>query len=242
MKNGMKKIIFTRLVTLCIVASLFTACKKDYITGGAVEDIEQYKNTATYDALSGNPLYDTLVQLIDAAGLKDRINETGTTFFAPSDYSIYSYLNQRSVLVQLTYPNSKQFALDSLVYYLKNNIKGTKDSLLMYLVKKPLLHNSLTDVGTLFPTELAGDTAVVSYEYTKDGTLGYNSVVSGTPQVVYFTHLWHHYDLGPANPAGDIPSTIGVRTLVKTSCVPTKNGVMNSLSNSHTLFFYGTKK
>ncbi len=237
----MKKILYNRLATICTVALLFTACKKDYIIGGQEEDTNRYKNTSTYDVLKTNPLYDTLVQVIDNAGLKDKINEAGTTFFAPSDYSILSYLGKRTLQVQATNQNAK-FALDSLVYYLKNNIKGTKDSLLMYLVKKPLTYSVLTDVGAFYPTALAGDTAIVSYEYTKEGYLGYNSVVSNVPQVVYYTHLWHHYDLGPANPAGDVPSSIGVHTLVKTSGILTQNGVMNGLDNSHTLFFYGTKK
>lgn len=241
LKNCMRKITLTRLVMLCTVVVLLAACKKDYITGGSVEDINKYKNTTTYDVLKSSPLYDTLVQLIDTAGLKNKINEEGT-FFAPSDYSIFNYLYQRTLYVQATVNANSKFALDSLFYYLRNNINGTKDSLLMYLIKKPLLHNSLTDVGALYLTALTGDTAIVSYEYTKDKTLGYNSVVSGIPQVVYFTQLWDHYNLSPSNPAGDVPNTIGVHTLVKTSCIITKNGVMNALDNSHTLFFYGTKK
>jgi len=242
LKNCMKKIILTRFVMLCSVIVLLAACKKDYITGGSVEDINKYKNTTTYDVLKSNALYDTLVQLIDTAGLKNKINEDGITLFAPSDYAVFNYLNERTKKVQATINANAKFALDSLFYYLRNNIKGTKDSLLLYLIKKPLLYNSLTDLGTLYPTELAGDTAIVSYEYTRNGTLGYNSVVSGVPQVVYFTHLWKHYDLSPSNPAGAVPNTIGVHTLVITSCIITKNGVMNALDNSHNLFFYGTRK
>ena len=112
----------------------------------------------------------------------------------------------------------------------------------MYLINKPLLYNNLTDMGALYPTELAGDTAIVSYEYTRNTSLGYNSIVSGVPQVVYFTQLWKHYNLSATTPAGLVPNTTGVHTLVKTSCIITKNGVMNALDNSHTLFFYGTKK
>lgn len=237
----MKKILLKPVVIIVAVIMLFTACKKDYITGGSVEDINKYKNTSTYDVLKSSPLYDTLVQLIDTAGLKDKINETGITLFAPSDYSVYSYLSARTLKAQLINQNAK-FALDSMFYYLRNNIRGTKDSLLMYLIKKPLLYADLTDVGAYHQTELAGNSVIVSYEYTRSGALGYNSIVSGVPQVVYFTHLWYPYSLSPANPAGEVPINIGVHTLVKTSCIITKNGVLNALDNSHTLFFYGTKK
>lgn len=238
----MKKILFNGLTAIILIVLLFSACKKDYIIGGEIEDVNKYKNTSTYDVLKTNPLYDTLVRLIDTAGLKDKINQDGITFFAPSDYSILTYLNQRTLRVQATINANAKFALDSLFYYLRNNIKGTKDSLLMYMIKKPLLADNLTDVGTVYSTELARDTAIVSYEYTKNTSLGYNSIVSSVPQIVYFTHLWYHYDLSENNPAGKVPSAIGVRTLVKTSFVATKNGVLNSLDNSHILFFYGTKK
>jgi hypothetical protein len=221
---------------------MFSACKKDYITGGVTEDVNAYKKMTTYDVLKSSALYDTLVQVIDAGGLKDKINEQGTTFFAPSDYSILGYLVQRTIFVQENINQDSQFGLDSLLYYVTNNTNGTRDSLLMYLVHQPLSYSVLTNTGTLYPTELAGDTVAISYEYTKDGTLGYNGLVSSQPQVVYFTQLWYHYDLSNDNPASDIPLDIGVHTLCNTSGIITSNGIMNSLSNSHTLFFYNTKK
>ena len=239
----MKKNLFIILTSLFIGLLVFSACKKkDYITGGTTEDVNKYKNTMTYDVLKTNPLYDTLVQLIDAADLKDKINEQGTTFFAPSDYSIYSYLNKRTLYVQQNINQDEQFGLDSLEYYLQNNINGTRDSMQLYLVHTSLPFSSLTNTGALYSTELAGDTVAVSYEYTKDGTLGYNPVVSSQPQVVYFTQLWYHYDLSNAAPASDITPDIGVRTLCKTSGIITQNGIMNALENSHVLFFYDTKQ
>lgn len=229
-------------MALCTVLLLLGACKKEYITGGTPEDINMYKNTSTYDVLKSNPLYDTLVQVIDAAGLKDKINEQGTTFFAPSDYSISSYLTLRTLYVQNTISQDAKFALDSLVYYVKNNINNTRDSLLMYWVPQPLTYNVLTNTGAKYATGLLGDSVVVSYEYTKNGNLGYNDVVSGVPQVIYFTQLWYPYTISSSTPAGDIPTNIGVRTLVKTSGINTQNGIMNALENSHTLFFYDTRQ
>ena len=236
MKNAFTGGLFVLLVT----AGLMGACKKDYITGGSPQNADAHKNITTYDLLKANPIYDTLVRLIDTAGLKDMLNRQGTSFFAASDYSIFSYLNQRTIQVQNVDPAAK-FALDSLFYYLRNNINGTRDSLLMYFIPQPLPYSSLTNTGAVYPTELAGDTVIVSYEYTKDGNLGYNSLVSGVPQVVYFTQLWHPYALSDANPAGAITSDIGVHTLCISSGIVTKTGIVNTLSNSHTLFFYGTR-
>jgi hypothetical protein len=237
----MKK-IFENLLLLAGIALAFSACKKDYITGGIAEDVNKFKNTSTYDVLKQDPLYDTLVQIIDAAGLKDKVNEQGTTFFAPTDYSIFNYLTQRTIYVQNNINQYSKFGLDSLIYYLNNDIDGTKDSLLMYLVHQPLPYESLSNTGAYYATELPGDSVIVSYEYTKNTNLGYNPVVSNIPQVVFFTQVWYHYDLNDDNPAGDIPEDLGVHTLVKTSGIQTQNGIMNALESSHTLFFYGTKQ
>lgn len=236
----MKKIFLINLATIFTMLLLFSACKKSYITGGSPEDVNKYKSISTYDVLKSDPLYDTLVQLIDAAGIKDKINEQGTTFFAPSNVSILNYLNIRTMYVQNTINQDSTFALDSLKYYLQNNINGTRDSMSMYLIHTSLPFSVLTNTGTLYPTELAGDTAIVSYENVSDASLGYNSLVSRQPQVVYFTPLWQHYDLSDINPAGQVPSDVGTHALVKISGIITQNGIINELDNSNPLFFYRT--
>ena len=232
----MKKILINSSFVLILVAGI-VSCKKDYITGGQIEDVNMYKNNTNYEVLAMDPAYDTLVQIIDAAGLRDKINETGTTFFAPSDYSIRAYLELRTVYDQLNYDQDAQFGLDSLKYYLQNNINNTADSLLMYQVHTALPDSSLTRTGIAYETGLAGDTVVISYE-----PLSRNDVVSTVPRQVFFTQLWYHYDLSDANPAEDIPEETGVRESVITSGINTKSGVMNYLDNFHTLFFYGTKQ
>jgi len=237
----MKIITTIKLVALCSTILLFTACKKNYIIGGAKENVNQYSNITTYDFLKANPLYDTLVRLIDTAGFKDRINEAGVTFFVPFNVSIATYLNLRSIAVQNTNANSN-FSLDSLFYYLRNNINGTRDSLGMYLIKQPLPYSALTNTGAFFNTELTGDAVVISYEYTRDGNLGYNALISSGPQIMYYTHLWHPYALSNAKPAALISAATGVRTLIKTSGTITKNGMVNAMEISHVLFFYGTKQ
>lgn len=230
------------LMISCIMLFLYSCEKNDYIVGGKPQDVNIYKNMSNYDMLKSNAAFDTLVQVIDAAGVKDVINAQGTTFFAPSDYSIFNYLNKRTIYVQNNIDIHGKFGLDSLLYYVSNNINGTKDSLLMYIIKQPLTYDVLKSEGALYSTALSGDTAAVSYEYTYDEVLGYNSIVSTVPKIVYFTHLWYHYDLDKDNPAGNIPNDIGVRTLVKTSGILTQNGVVDALESSHTLFFYGTKQ
>lgn len=232
----MKKTILCALIALSVIS-----CKKDYIIGGSLANTQAYANMSTYDVLKGNPLYDTLVMLIDTAGIKDQINQTNSTFFAPSDYSIYNYLEQRTIGEQQANPYA-QFGLDSLLYYVANNINGTRDSLLLYIVGQPLPYSAMSPTGAAYATGLPGDTVVVSYEFTKDPTLGYNSISSTVPQVVYFTQLWYPYAISTSTPADSITAQTGVRTLCTTSGIITKNGYMEALETSHVLFFYGTKQ
>ena len=232
----MKKILINTSLFFILLAAL-ASCKKSYIKGGQIEDVNMYANNTNYEVLAMDPAYDTLIQLIDAAGLKDKINKSGTTFFAPSDYSILSYLQLRTVFLQDYVDQNAKFGLDSLKYYLQNNIDNTRDSLLMYQISTPLPYSSLTTTGVAYETGLAGDTVVVSYE-----PLGRNTVVSTVPRQVFFTQLWYHYNLSDANPASAIPSEIGVREGVITSGINTKSGIMNYLNNYHTLFFYATKQ
>lgn len=239
----MKKSASQFLLLFGLTMLILAACtKKDYITGGVPEDINKYKNTSTFDVLAGNPLYDTLVKVIDAAGMKDKINAQGTTFFAPSDFAIYSYLSRRTIFLQKYVNQDAKFGLDSLLYYVNKNINGTRDSLFLYLIPQLLTYDKLTETGAYFNTGLAGEKVIISYESTKDPGLGYNPLVSSYPRLVYFTHLWYPYTLNDANPAGDVPLEIGVRTRVITSGLQTQNGIINSLANSHVLFFYGTKQ
>lgn len=241
----MKRIYFLNFIFLLSMVLFSIACNKNknYIIGGVPEDVNMYKNISSYDVLKDDPRYDTLMQVIDAAGFKDKLNKDGVTFFAPSDISIFQYLNARTIEVQKTDVYGK-FAMDSLLYYLSNNINGTADSLGMYMIDQLLPYSALTNTGAYYPTALAGDTSIVSFEYTKDPSLGYTPLISSVPQIVYYTHMWkpYTYDLSDGNPAGDITPEFGAHTRVVTSGIMTKTGIINQLENGHVLFFYGIKK
>ena len=229
----MNKVSFFNTISLFVIISLLVSCKKNYIIGGNREDVNMYKNLSTYDFLKAEPNYDTIILIINAAGLKDQINKEGITFFAPSNYSIYNYLDKKSRLLQITNRDAK-FPLDSLLYYISNNIAGIRDSVGMYIINKMLTYSNLTNLGTVYPTQLAGDSAVVSYEYTKIPELGYNPLLSSTPRIVYYTHLWYPSPLSPINK--------GIPTRITTSGIATKTGMVHEMEFDHILFFYGTKR
>jgi hypothetical protein len=174
--------------------------------------------------------------VIDAGGLKDSINAANTTFFAANNASILAYLNLRTIAVQQKNQYAK-WPLDSLLYYVSTNKENLRDSLKMYLFRQPISFD-VKAIGDYYPSGLQKDTAIISYEVTKDGNLGYNSNYSSPLRVLYFTHLYKPYPpLSINNPASDIPTDVGARVLVRRAGVNTKNGIVNELSESHTLFF-----
>lgn len=225
MKNKTNTAHLLLLVTL--ILGIYTSCKKDYVVGGSLSDTP-YIHKSNYDALATLPQFDTLIQLIDAAGLKEDVNNAGTVF-APTDRSILAYLNNRTLFLQNTEDLSKMFLLDSLNYYLKNNINGTRDSLRMYLLKIKLTPDILTEEGTIYETGLVNDKVRISFEETTDGNNGYTDKISSVPHLLYYTQNW-----------GGIPQEEeDERVLVKTAFIKTQNSVINVLEPGHVLFFYG---
>ena len=233
MRNNVKV-----LAIACFWGLLQASCTKSYIIGGQTTNVNQYKDKTTYEVLSAIPQFSLLVQLIDAGGLQQQIDQPNTTFFAVQDSGINKYLVDRTIFLQASVNQYAKFTMDSLLFYVKNNINGTRDSLLMYLVPGiATTPANLSTLGAIYPTALAGDSAIISYEIT---AIGATSIVSTPPQVVYFTQLWRHYNLSLDSTAAIVPATTGVHTLVATSFINTSNGVINSLTYSAELFFHNS--
>lgn len=228
----MKHNIINILVVLFLVVLCASSCKRDkYLIGG---DLHQAKtNMTTYDYLKNQPyhIFDTLVMLIDAAGVKDLVNEPGITFFAPTDFSINAYLNRKAIEEQNIDPNRK-YTLDSMMKY---NLDEFKDSIRAYIVKQQLNFDDLTESGRIYPTEKPGDSVVVSFEPTNDVNNGYYPGVSTTPHLMYYTQLIGSLE-EPFN-AADISSDVGIREKCQTTGIETTTGMLNVLNNNHVLFF-----
>ncbi|MGY3052999.1 hypothetical protein ACVWYG_001196 [Pedobacter sp. UYEF25] len=229
------------ILAFLIIAVCIFSCKKEYITGGQPTNVDKYKEVTTFDYLKSTQQFDTLAQIIEAGNLQANINEAGT-LFAVSNSVIFSYLNQRTLYLQENFDANAKFTLDSLKYYIKTNKNGTRDSLLMYFIPgEKLTADKLSNNGKVYQSGLAGNKVAVSYEFTKDGNLGYTNLVSGVPQVVYFTQLWKPYNIDQDNTAADVPNDVGIHTLVQSAFITTKTGVVNSLRPFNNLFYYGER-
>lgn len=209
-----------------------SACKQDdYFVGGNLHDPNV--NMSTYDFLKSNDrgLFDTLVMIIDAAELKDKINQPNITFFAPTDYSINQYLTKRAVEEQEIDP-FRQWTIDSLMKY---ELQKVVDSMDVYIVPGLVGYSDLTQNGAIFQTAKTGSAAVISYEATDAEDLGHNSNSSVLPQVMYYTYLYNL--LTPPIVASEISSDDGARTIIQTSGIRSTTGKVNVLGNTHVLFF-----
>lgn len=224
----MKNIIFSGSIILLTIA-LFS-CKKEYTTGGSVTD--PHVNMTTYDYLKTNPLFDTLLLLIDKTGLKDEVNSSGT-FFAFTDYSIQRFVNfkkQEAILKQ----NDENivFTFDSL------DFSVLKDSVRAYLFKDQITRNNTTEAGRLFTAndgELRLVQLVPSGDYT-DGT-----VFSTKPAYIFFNKMISVDGYPVPTDSTGIPGLKPgqlLHTLCQTTGIITTTGVLHVLSNSHAFTYY----
>lgn len=225
----MKKNIISSLFFAMTAIMLFSSCKKEnYLVGGGLNVAKV--NETTYDYLKNDPhhLFDTLIMLIDDAGLKDSINQPGITFFAPTDYSIDNYLLIKTVLAQNVNIDA-QYTIDSLIKY---DLDSFKLNIEEYIVHKALNFSDLTPTGTQFQTGKDTTYSVVSYEPTHDPYLGF---VNTPPSIVYYT-LLNHQITGQFD-AQNFTNTDGEKTRVQTFGILTTTGTLGVLGNEHVLYF-----
>lgn len=231
--SKMKK-IKNSIAIVALIALAFSACKKDkYFIGGDLHNPNV--NVTTYDFLKNNErgLFDTLLLLVDAAGLKEEINQKDITFFTPTDYSITNYINTRTLQEQKVDP-FRMWTIDSILKY---EIDAVRDSLRTYIVPKVIDFSDLevNGKGEIIKTK-GGNYVNVTYEETDEPDLGYNSNSSHLPRIMYF-----NYVNVPKGTQPDIGSATWplIRTRVQTSGIISTTGRINVLNNGHTLFFYG---
>lgn len=227
MKNIIKLILVIALANIILLS-----CKKDnYISGGQLENATT--PLTTYDYLQSNRfhMFDTLLMLVDKAGVKDLINQKGVTFYAPSDYSIDNYLDAKTLEIQKKFPG-QQYSIDSLIKY---DLPKFADSIKTYIIPQTVTYKNLTQNGVVYNTSKSGAKAVISFEVTYDPSLGYNSALSTPPHVEYYNFV--KGKLPQTVVASKLSDTVAVRVLCQTTGLTTATGQLNVLSNSHVLYF-----
>jgi len=209
------------LVAFCVA---FTACKKnDYIIGGDLHD--PHVNMTTYDFLKTKPLFDTLVVLIDKAGLKDEINGNNT-FFAPTDYSIKALLARRTLVIQQKYQDENiKYTLDSLP------VPELRDSLRSHLFTGKINREQLSLENKVFKSLSGEDFSILLKQVDS-----YTGLVTTRPQYLYLTKIRNGLDPNPI-PDDYLDEDRDIIELVQTSGILTTNGVLHVLNNTHKFYW-----
>jgi hypothetical protein len=224
----MKNRIFPGI--LILMAVVIFSCKKDYTIGGSTTD--PHVNMTTYDYLKTNPVFDTLLLLIDRTGLKEEVNSAGT-FFAFTDYSIINYVRLKGVDVNLQKGDENlDYSFDSL------DFASLRDSVRAYIFKDPISRDNTTETGRLFKAndgELRLVQLVPSGDYT-DGT-----VFSQRPKYIYLNKMIPFEGNPVPTDSTGIPNLKPgqlLSSVCQTTGIITTTGILHVLRNSHTFTFY----
>jgi len=221
----MKKYIGV-FVALCVV--LLASCKKDdYKNDGGLSDA--YVDMTTYDYLASNPKFDSLVKVIDRAGLKDAVNGD-VTFFVTTNYGIADYIRAKKN------ERAQQIGDENIDFGIKDiPTQELNDSLRTYLFAGKINRDQITVSGKLY-NSLLGATPNVQYQIKMRRTFDYNNYLNYVDYVNYVKVIGT-LDADELN-QDDIPDDQIDRVVdIQTSGIITRTGIIHVLSGNHRLFF-----
>ncbi len=213
---------------LLLLIGSFASCKKnDYLVGGSLHNAK-FEGT-TYDYLKTNPLFDTLLILIDKTGLKDEVNAANNTFFAPTDYAIQNYVKKVVQARKRLETNN-----ENLIFNFSDlDFASLKDSLRAYIFSEKITRDMLNADGKMY-TAKDGEKRHISLRDDLSGTYSTGGLTV-TPKYIYFTKV-----IGDIDPIdnSDVPDDQkDIRITCQTTGIITNNGILHVLANYHNFAF-----
>ncbi len=217
------------LMAIFLLATTLVACKKDkYKNDGGVHSPNV--NFTTYDYLKQHGSFDSLIAIIDMAGLKDMVNNS-KTFFAVPDWGVKDYIlaKKQKKIIELQDENIEFYLKDLDVYVLR-------DSLKMYSFKETVNRTNITVKGKEYETEfgpMANNSKM--YLYLRR-VINYNDYV-GTVDFINFGRV-----IGTVDREEPDVNLIPLDQRDKfaecqTTGIITTTGTLHVLNNFHRLFF-----
>lgn len=220
------KYAFRFTVCMLFSAVLFYSCKKnDYINDGGVHD--PHVNMTTYDFLQSHPKFDSLVRIIDKAGLKEAINGD-ITFYATTNWGVADYVSakKRKRIIELGDENI-DFDIDDL------DVGELQDSMRMYMFEGAITREALTTDGAIYESKIGPDMSFL---------LGLRRTRDWSDYLDYVDYLYYTWVIGSRDDLQTNQSAIpeaerDKREDVQTSGIITTTGIIHVLSGDHRLFF-----
>ncbi|MFP5079381.1 fasciclin domain-containing protein [Pedobacter sp. JCM 36344] len=155
---------------IALISALFVmGCKDDYFSDDLKPNGQSGElGITTMQYLQNNPsTFDTLARLIKLTGLETAVNEKGSTFLAPRDFSIHNYF-------KLLYPDPANMpaTLDALPQQEKDKIAGIIKN---YIIPKKEIVSSGLATTYSYEVTAAGKKArfnVVTTDYLGNVNMG----------------------------------------------------------------------
>jgi hypothetical protein len=220
----MKKI--TGLFALLLL--FLAACEKNtYQVDGGKSDAHVKKTT--YDFLKEHGSFDSLVKIIDRAGIKDVVN-SDVTFFTTTDYGVRDYVaaKKQEKIAEVGNENI-EFGINNIP------VKELRDSMMIYLFEGKINRDNLTPDNKYFVSKF-GPIANVRFNIKLRRTRDYDSYLD------YVDYLNFTKVIGTLDSEEPDYNAIPKENLDKsydcqTSGIITTTGIVHVLNNSHRLFF-----
>jgi len=224
----MKKKNSSYILFILFGALVFASCKKDnYKNDGGQSNPNV--NMTTYDFLKSNPLFDSLVRIIDRAGMKDAINGD-ITFFATTNYGSRDFVTARKVRNGvITGDENRPYTIDSLP------VSEMKDSLKMYIYPGKINRAQMTTDGKLYDCAL-GPIPNIQFLIKLRRTQDYSAYLNYV-DYVNFTKVVGTRDDQELDPITIPQDQKDSGYDIQTSGIITTTGIVHVISGNHRLFF-----
>ncbi len=223
------KITLKYTFLLLLITLGFVACKKDkYRNDGGIHSPNV--NMTTYDYLKQHGSFDSLIAIIDMAGLKDMVNNS-KTFFAVPDWGVNDYVQAKRQLKIIETGN------ENVEFYLKDlDVYTLRDSLKTYMFSENINRSNLTLRGKEYESfygAMANDTKMYVRMFR---TQNYSNYV-GVVDLMSFCKV-----IGTLDEDEPVYENIPINERDKTATcqttgIITTTGTLHVLSNFHRLFF-----
>lgn len=221
--------IYSILGFLAVLIGLSSCERNDHINDGGKS--QRYVDMTTYDFLKSHGKFDSLVSIIDRAGLQEMINTPNMTLFACTDYSIVPYVRAKKQKKIIELEN------ENIDFGIKDISQSELDSLKIYMFEGALIREYINRENQFF-TSRFGVIENTRFMIKLRRVLDYSNYVDYV-EYVNFTRVVGDVDEDLPEGSLILPQDKDLSYDCQTSGIITKTGVINVLSDNHRLMFNG---
>ena len=218
------------LILISLVGGMWfvVGCEKEGYKNDGGKSVA-FVNMTTYDFLKSNPQFDSLVRIIDQAGLQEAINGD-ITFFATTNYGVADYVSakKQQKIIEVGDENIT-FTIDDIPE------AELSDSLKLYMYPGAVTRENLNTEGAYFEN-LMGMPDTARYRIQLDRQFSYSDFLDYV-DYLYFIKVIDTYDEEELEPDLIPTGKTDLWEVCQTSGIMTTTGVVHVLNNNHRLFF-----